>query len=168
MIAGEHVRGASCGQRLLAVVCVLVSAALFAWPARGQPAAPRLLVLLVVDQMRADYLTTFERHWERGFRRLVTDGTVFENAAYSYANTVTCAGHATVATGASPRTHGMVGNAWWDQDSGRLVDCTIDTRPEAAHISYGRPVASGNGPHLLTATTIGDELRRQRPGARVV
>ena len=71
-------RGAMVGQRLLAAVSVLVSAALFTWPAVGQPAPPRLLVLLVVDQMRADYLTTFERHWERGFRRLVTDGAVFD------------------------------------------------------------------------------------------
>jgi predicted AlkP superfamily pyrophosphatase or phosphodiesterase len=150
------------------LACALLSAAVLVPPALGQAPPPRLLLLLVVDQMRADYLTIFERHWESGLRRLVTDGAVFENAAYPYANTVTCAGHATVATGALPRTHGMVGNGWWDRDRGALVDCSIDTRPEAAHISYGRPVASGNGPHLLEATTIGDELRRQRPGARVV
>jgi predicted AlkP superfamily pyrophosphatase or phosphodiesterase len=134
----------------------------------GQAARPRLLVILVVDQMRADYLTVFQRHWARGFRRLLGDGAVFENAAYPYANTVTCAGHATVGTGALPRTHGMVGNTWWDRDRGALVDCTIDTTPGAAHISYGRPVTSGNGAHLLKTPTIGDELRRQHQGARVV
>jgi len=134
----------------------------------GQAARPRLLVILVVDQMRADYLTVFRRHWTRGFRRLLADGAVFENAAYPYANTVTCAGHSTVATGALPRTHGIVGNTWWSRDSGGLVDCTIDTSPGAAHISYGRPAAVGNSAHLLTVPTIGDELRRQHPGARVV
>jgi predicted AlkP superfamily pyrophosphatase or phosphodiesterase len=161
-------KGATWGRPALTVACAVLSAALLVWPARGQSAAPRLLVLLVVDQMRAEYLTLFERHWERGFRRLITQGSVFEHAAYPYANTVTCAGHATVATGALPRTHGLVGNAWWDRDRGGLTDCTIDAGADAAHISYGRPVTSGNGPHLLAATTIGDELRRQRPGARVV
>ena len=134
----------------------------------GQAARPRLLVILVVDQMHADYLTVFRRHWTRGFRRLLADGAVFENAAYPYANTVTCAGHATVATGALPRTHGIVGNTWWNRERGGLVDCSIDTSPDAAHISYGRPAAAGNSAHLFMVPTIGDELRRQHPGARVV
>jgi hypothetical protein len=151
-----------------AITALLLSAAVCVSPLRGQSAPPRLLVILVVDQMRADYLAVFQRHWERGFRRLVTDGAVFEHAAYSFANTVTCAGHATVATGALPRTHGIVGNLWWDREHAAGVDCTIDASAEAAHISYGRPVPLGNGPHLLRATTIGDEVRRRHPAARVV
>ena len=58
---------------------------------------PRLLVTVVVDQMRADYLQQFSRHWRNGFRTLLDRGLVFENARYPYFVTVTCAGHATTA-----------------------------------------------------------------------
>ena len=77
---------------------------------------PRLVVMLVVDQMRADYLQTFDRHWHGGFRTLLTEGLVFDNARYPYLNTLTCAGHSTIGTGALPHTHGMVANAWWDRE----------------------------------------------------
>ena len=93
---------------------------------------------------------------------------MFEHAEYPYANTVTCASHATVATGAFPHTHGITGNDWWDRDRAMLVDCSINDSAAGAHISYGRPAGSGNGPHLLTADTIGDALRRRSPGSRVV
>ena len=155
--------------KLRAVICALLALAILgSTPARGQSDAPRLLVLIVVDQMRADYLTVLERHWRSGFRTLLAEGAVFEHAEYPYLTTVTCPGHATVATGAFPRTHGIVGNLWWDRDRGDLVDCSIDHRPSAAHISYGRRVVSGNSAQLLRARTLGDELRSQRSGARVV
>jgi hypothetical protein len=118
--------------------------------------------------MRADYLTILDRHWRSGFRTLLTEGAVFERAEYPYLTTVTCASHATIATGTFPRTHGIAGNTWWDRDARRLVDCTIDPRPSGAHVSYGRPVEQGNSAHLLRVRTLGDELRSQRPGARVV
>ena len=137
-------------------------------PARSQAAAPRLIVVVVVDQMRADYLFEFGRHWRRGFRTLLAEGAVFENAAYPYLKTVTCAGHATIATGTFPRTHGIIDNVWWDREGAALVDCSIDPNPASAHISYGAAVASGNGPHLLRAQTLGDHLRAQRAGAKVV
>jgi predicted AlkP superfamily pyrophosphatase or phosphodiesterase len=152
----------------MSVCSVLLSVLIVAAPLRSQSVSPRLLVILVVDQMRADYLTVFERHWARGFRTLIREGAVFENAAYPYANTVTCAGHATVATGTFPRTHGIVGNNWWDSARWRLVDCSIDSTNAGAHVSYGRPAEGGNSPHLLTVPTIGEELERQRSGSRVV
>jgi predicted AlkP superfamily pyrophosphatase or phosphodiesterase len=155
--------------RRVVIGCALGSTLLLALPpVRAQSAAPRLLVVVMVDQMRADYLALFDRHWKAGFRTLLREGAVFENAAYPYANTVTCAGHATVSTGTFPRTHGIVGNAWWSREDARLVDCSIDTNPASAHISYGRPAKSGNGPHLLLVPTLGDELRRQRTGSHVV
>ncbi len=137
-------------------------------PVDSQSGAPRLLVIVVVDQMRADYLSVFQRHWTHGFRTLLAEGAVFENAEYPYANTATCPSHATVATGAFPHTHGITGNTWWDRDRAVLVDCSIDESAAGAHISYGRPARSGNGPHLLTADTIGDELRRRWAASRVV
>jgi hypothetical protein len=157
--------------RLVAVVpasVALLATLLATTPLRGQDDTPRLLVVVAVDQMRADYLTVLERHWRSGFRTLLTEGAVFERNEYPYLNTVTCAGHATIGTGVFPRTHGIVGNTWWDRGRNALVDCSIDERPSGAHISYGRRVLAGNSAHLLRAQTLGDRLREQRPGARIV
>jgi predicted AlkP superfamily pyrophosphatase or phosphodiesterase len=127
---------------------------------------PRLVVVLVVDQMRAGYLQTFDRHWRGGFRTLLTEGHVFENARYPYLDTLTCTGHSTIGTGALPRTHGMVANTWWDRDRQQLVGCTND--PDAPDISYGRPARQGNSGKPLLVPTLADEIRAQKPGARVV
>src|SRR5215472_1880193 len=70
-------------------------------------ARPKLVVLLVVDQMRADYVDKFRFQWTAGLKRLVEQGAWFRNAAYPYAATETCVGHATISTGALPATHGM-------------------------------------------------------------
>ena len=127
---------------------------------------PRLVVVLVVDQMRADYLQTFARHWQGGFRTLLTEGAVFDNSRYPYLDTLTCTGHTTIGTGALPHTHGMVANTWWDREAGRLVGCTND--PDATDISYGRPARIGNSGKPILVPTLADELRAQKPGARVV
>jgi len=128
--------------------------------------APRLIVVLVVDQLRADYLQTFERHWRGGFRSLLDEGLVFENARYPYLGTVTCAGHSTIGTGTLPHTHGMTNNAWWDRASRRVVGCTAD--PDSPDITYGRPVRLGNSGRAILVPTLADELRAQKPGSRVV
>src|SRR6266849_2572214 len=75
------------------------------------PANPKLVVLLVVDQMRADYVDKFLGQWTGGLKRLLEEGAWFRDAAYPYAATETCVGHATISTGAFPATHGMVANA---------------------------------------------------------
>lgn len=128
--------------------------------------SPRLVVILVVDQLRADYLQTFNRHWQGGFRLLLDEGLNFDNARYPYLGTVTCAGHSTIGTGTQPRTHGMVSNTWWDRESRRMILCTGD--PDSPDITYGRPVRSGNSAKWMLAPTLADELRAQRPGSRVV
>ena len=126
---------------------------------------PRLVAVLVVDQMRADYLQTFDRHWHGGFRTLLSEGLVFENARYPYLETLTCAGHSTIGTGALPHTHGMVANAWWDRSARRMSDARA-TR--AADITYGGPARKGNSAKAMLVPTLADELRAQKPGARVV
>src|SRR5262245_26696169 len=127
---------------------------------------PKLLVIVVVDQFRADYLQRFDRHWHGGFRTLLDKGLVFDNARYPYLGTVTCAGHSTIGTGTLPHTHGMVSNQWWDRDEHRLVGCTADNA--SMDISYGRPIRLGNSASHLMVSTLADELRTQKPGARVV
>src|SRR5712691_7096634 len=92
-------------------------------------AKPKLVVLLVVDQMRGDYVDKFLGQWTGGLKRLVEEGAWFRDAAYPYAATETCVGHATISTGAFPATHGMVANAWWDRKDQKMVTCTADPDP---------------------------------------
>jgi hypothetical protein len=148
------------------IALVLIVGLLTSIPGIHAQGSPKLVVILVVDQMRADYLHTFERHWKNGFRTLVTEGAVFDNARYPYLNTLTCAGHSTIGTGALPHTHGMVANTWWDRGARRMLGCTSDS--EAADISYGRPAQLGNSGKAILVPTLADELRAQKPGARVV
>ncbi|MBI2833765.1 MAG: alkaline phosphatase family protein [Acidobacteria bacterium] len=124
--------------------------------------APKLVVILVVDQMRADYVDKYGHHWTAGLRRLVDQGAWFRQASYPYLPTVTCAGHATISTGTFPATHGMVLNAWWDRQAGRRVNCTED--PHAPLIGYGGEVTKGgDSASRLRAYTFTDELRAQSP-----
>src|SRR5207245_1273143 len=92
------------------------------------PTKPKLVVLLVVDQMRADYVDKFRFQWTGGLKRLVEEGAWFRDAAYPYAITETCVGHSTISTGAFPATHGIVSNSWWDRDLGKSVTCTSDPK----------------------------------------
>ena len=146
-----------------AAVLVLGTAAAYAAPAPP----PKLVVLIVVDQMRGDYVARYGFQWTGGLRRLVDGGAWFRRAAYPYLTTVTCVGHATVSTGALPRTHGIVGNSWFDRESGRSVTCTAD--PKRTNVSYAAPVGGGESPWRLQTATLSDELRAQMPvPARVV
>lgn len=131
------------------------------------PSVPKLLVVLVVDQMRADYVERFQDQWTKGLRRLIDEGAWFRQAAYPYFQTNTCVGHATISTGALPETHGIIGNAWHDRASAMLRRCADDE--SSLIVSYGAPIAGGLGPASLRAPTLSDELRIQGEGAtRVV
>ena len=154
-------------QRLVSLILAagLVAATLGVHGVRAAD-PPRLLVTVVVDQMRADYLQQFSRHWRNGFRTLLDQGLVFENARYPYFVTVTCAGHATIATGALPHRHGMINNTWWQRKERTLTGCSSD--PSTTEITYGRPIRFGNSAVNLLIPTLADELRSQKPGARVV
>ena len=146
-----------------AIVLVLTAAAAHAAPAPP----PKLVVMIVVDQMRGDYVDRYGAQWTSGLRRLVDGGAWFRRAAYPYLTTVTCVGHATLATGAFPRTHGIVDNSWFDRDLGRSVGCSSD--PARTTLSYAAPVDGGYGPSRLRSSTLSDELRTQLPvPARVV
>lgn len=137
--------------------------------AAAAPAArPALVVILVVDQMRADYIDKYGDNWTGGFRRLLNQGAWFRQAAYPYAATVTCVGHATISTGALPQTHGIVNNSWYDRASGETVACAAD--PSTRLVRYGEgPEKTGTSTHRLLVPTFADELRLQMPHApRVV
>ncbi len=132
------------------------------------PTRPKLVVLLVVDQFRADYVDRFRGQWHAGLKRLLDEGAWFRNAAYPFANTETCVGHSTISTGAFPATHGMVSNEWWDRELGKPVTCTAD--PNAKNSGYaGIAVKGGDSAWRMAVPAFADELRFQIGGAtRVV
>ena len=135
---------------------------------RKTPARPKLVVLLVVDQMRGDYVDKFLPQWTGGLRRFVEEGAWFHDAAYPYADTATCVGHATISTGALPATHAMVANAWWDRDGQKMVTCTED--PNAKNLGYaGVSVTGGDSAWRMELPAFAEELKYQTSGAtRVV
>lgn len=119
--------------------------------------APKLVVGIVVDQMRYDYLTRFwGQYGEGGFKRLVGEGFNAKNHHYNYAPTSTGPGHASVYTGTTPATHGIIGNNWFDKESGKSVYCAGDD----AYASVGSDSKVGQmSPHRMLTTTITDQLR---------
>ena len=146
----------------LALLALVLSAiALSAQAPRG----PRLIVMLVVDQLRPDYLDRHPEHLTGGFRRLLDRGAVYEEAAYPYLNTVTCAGHATIGTGALPFRHGMILNTWYDRSTRAGTSCTHD--PAVKDISYHGVAGNPHSGHRLLVPTLADRLREGARG-RVV
>lgn len=128
---------------------------------------PRLVVMIVVDQMRADYVSLYGHQWTKGLRRLVDTGASFPLARYPYSVTLTCAGHATIATGAFPSTHGMIANGWYSRDLRKNVTCTEDA--SLASVPFGgRKGVEKHGPGYLKSLTFTDELRMQSSRAPTV
>jgi predicted AlkP superfamily pyrophosphatase or phosphodiesterase len=121
---------------------------------------PKLAVILVVDQMRADYVDRFQGGWTGGLKRMVAEGAWFSEAAYPYLTTVTCAGHATIATGSFPHTHGIFQNNWWDRELKKQVICNED--PRVQDVTYGAAARSGDSAYRLQVPTFADVMRSQR------
>jgi len=88
--------------------------------------APRLVLLIAVDQMRYDYLTRFRDRFKGGFARLLSEGAVFTNAYLEHYPSVTAIGHATMLSGATPALSGIVGNDWYDRETGKNVTSVFD------------------------------------------
>ncbi|MEP1932890.1 MAG: alkaline phosphatase family protein [Roseibium sp.] len=137
----------------------------------AEDSSPRLVLQITVDGLRGDLLERYgDRFGEGGFRYLLDNGTVYTAANYSHANTETIVGHATLATGAHPSEHGMVGNVWYDRESGELAynieDPDHPLLPTREQETIGAQVdpaqkrsrSSGRSPVSLLASTFGDEL----------
>lgn len=119
--------------------------------------SPKLVVGIVVDQMRYDYLTRFWNHFgEGGFKRLVNEGFNCKNNHFNYVPTSTGPGHASIYTGSTPSTHGVIGNFWYDKEADAQVYCASDD----SYASVGTSSDAGKmSPHRMNVTTITDELR---------
>ena len=125
--------------------------------------SPRLAVVMVVDQMRADYLSRWAPLYTKGLHRLLNEGAYFPHAMHAHAHTVTAAGHATIATGSYPSHHGIVGNSYYDRLSGRSISAVAETTA----MTLGGSGGAGASPHNLLRTALGDWLKKMSPSSRV-
>lgn len=121
--------------------------------------APRLTIVLVVDQMLPEYFTRFDTLYSGGLARLYRNGAVFLNTRHEHSETETGVGHATIATGCHPAQHGVIANDWWDPELRRVFYCVEDTTVTV----IGNAAKKGVSPISLRRGTIVDWLRRGNP-----
>ncbi|MEH6835155.1 MULTISPECIES: alkaline phosphatase family protein [Falsihalocynthiibacter] len=149
------------------LVCVLGA---FPFAANAQD-KPRLILQITVDQLRGDLLTRhLDQFGEGGFRYLLEQGIHYNNAHHTHANTETIVGHTTLATGANPAAHGMVGNLWYDRAAGRTVynieDADYSILTSGADVDDSTEIdptqraatSEGRSPRTILTSTFGDEL----------
>ncbi len=166
-------------QRILTVLTITMAAVIS--PAANSFAqsagAPRLILQITVDQLRGDMPTRyFDRLGKGGFRYLLDNGTVYTNAHHRHANNETIVGHTTLATGADPAIHGMIGNVWFDRTSGALTYAVEDARypilskkagvDKKTEIDHTQRTArtDGRSPSRIMVSTFGDELKLYQGG----
>jgi hypothetical protein len=145
----------------LLLLCSVTLASASAYNAR-----PKLVVVIVIDQFRGDYLERYrDQFGDGGFRVFLDRGAYFTDCNYDYANTRTAPGHATLFTGSYTSGHGIVANEWWDPQKKKMVTSVEDDTTKLVGIGKTGPGAS---PHNLLSDTLGDELKLATGGkARV-
>lgn len=122
-----------------------------------EPNNPKLVVGIIVDQMRYDYLTRFySKYGEGGFKRMMKEGYNCKNNHFNYVPTKTAPGHASVFTGTTPKYHGILGNDWYDKKLKRQVYCVDDDSVTSVGTTRD---AGKESPHRMLTTTFGDENR---------
>ena len=143
-------------QKLIAFFSALVFC--MAITAQTEIARPKLVVGIVVDQMRWDYLYRFYSRYapDGGFKRLLNQGFSCENTLIPYTPAITACGHAGIYTGSVPAIHGITGNDWWDNQRNQNMYCTQD---DSVHTIGSNTELGKMSPRNLLVTTICDELR---------
>jgi hypothetical protein len=139
---------------LVVWVCLVLPADSFA---SAYNAHPKLIVVIVIDQFRGDYLERYrDQFTDGGFRVFLERGAYFTDCNYDYAITRTAPGHATLFTGSYTSGHGIVANEWWDAQKKRRVTSIEDDATKLLGVEQAGPGAS---PHNLLSDTLGDELK---------
>jgi predicted AlkP superfamily pyrophosphatase or phosphodiesterase len=151
---------------LLIVLILIASSSIPAQNNRQNPrssiasAKPKLVLVIVVDQFRYDYLERFaDLFGKDGFRRLMDEGAFFTNANYAYVPTYTAPGHACIFTGSVPAQNGIVGNNWFDRETGRNRIMVSDLGARAVTMAGLSQNPGSYSPRNLIGTTIGDQIR---------
>ena len=141
------------------------------------PKRPKMVVVIVIDQFRYDYLNRFRAEYHGGLARLLDQGSVFTNARYDQFPTVTAVGHSIIMTGADPAVSGIVGNSWYSREERRMVTSVCDDSQETIGTAVPAPKhassddctdASPASPNRLLVDTVGDELRAVSNESRVI
>ncbi|HLX11799.1 MAG TPA: alkaline phosphatase family protein, partial [Bacteroidota bacterium] len=148
--------------RIFAVVSAFY---LFAIPVSAKP---KLVVVIVIDQMRADYLTRFQDlYGEGGFKRLMNDGAYFTNCKYTYSETQTGPGHATILSGLPPRFSGIIANDWYVPSLGHTIYCVSDSSVRSVGTD---PAGSGGrmSPRNFLGTSLADQLLSASPSSKCI
>src|SRR5947209_7895587 len=142
------------------LLCALTTAVLVS----AAPKKPKLVLAIVFDQFRYDYLMRFRSEYHAGFDRMLTKGAVFTNARYEHFPTVTAIGHSTFLSGATPSISGIIGNDWYDRDEGKTVTSVSDAKTQL----LGVPLRMGSSPRRMLVDTVGDELKMADSRSRVI
>lgn len=135
---------------------------------------PQLVIGIVVDQMRYDYIYRFwDDFGDKGLKRLVNEGHFFRNNRFGYVPTFTGPGHASIFTGTTPSVHGIIANNWYDKNSNEFVYCAGDGTTHTVCNCHNttEDVVSKEGqmsPHHMLTTTIGDEIKLFNPESKVI
>ncbi|WP_337994785.1 alkaline phosphatase family protein [Polaribacter ponticola] len=117
---------------------------------------PKLVVGIVIDQMRYDYLTRFsDRYGNDGFKKLLKHGFSLENAHYNYIPTYTAVGHTSIYTGTTPDNHGIISNNWYDKFLKKSIYCVDDTNFKTIG---NNGIAGKKSPFRMQTTTVTDQL----------
>ena len=145
-------------------------------PNQGVQAKPaesvRLVLVLVIDQARFEYLERLRPIFKRGMKRLLDEGMQFTDAHQDHAQTSTGPGHASLATGLYPSRSGIVGNSWFDRKRGRQMYCVEDEAspllPTAVEATHAAPrlASSGRSPQNLLGTALPDWLKQANPRSK--
>ncbi|HEX4948043.1 MAG TPA: alkaline phosphatase family protein [Blastocatellia bacterium] len=149
-------------RRFRLLLSILLSTFLIVAPLNAQPkknTAPKIKLVLgiVIDQFRYDYLTRFaDQFGEGGFKRLLQGGAVFSNAHYPYTPTVTACGHAAFMSGTSPAYNGIIGNTWFDRATAKSITSVADANTK---LLGGKEDATGMSPMQLVGSSLGDQLK---------
>ncbi|MEQ1946346.1 MAG: alkaline phosphatase family protein [Bryobacteraceae bacterium] len=135
--------------------------------ASAQVQSPKLVLAIVIDQFRYDYLTRYKSEYTGGLKRLMDRGAVFTNAYFEHVPTVTAVGHSAFLSGATPAMSGIIANDWWERSEKKRVSSVTPVPGSKGSKMVG---AEGNGstPERLLQSTVGDELKMARKGGKVI
>lgn len=143
-------------RRCLVALLLVISAA-YAAPERAPKT--KLVVAIIVDQFRYDYMTRFDNEYHDGLRRLHDSGAFFTDAQEAHFPTVTAVGHAAFLTGSIPAIDGIIANEWYDRETGKKVTSVSDDATKLV----GGDEGTGSSPRRLIGTTLGDEIKATGP-----
>ena len=145
--------------KLLSISTILLVALSFFQTNAQDGSNPKLVVGVIIDQMRADYLYKYqERYGEDGFKRLIRDGFNYKNANVNYIPSETAPGHASIYTGTTPSYHGIIGNTWFDRETNAVEENVSDKLEKIVGSVIDNPY--GVSPNKLMTSTITDELKK--------